>query len=186
VLKGEVPLAIQANRASDLLAALRLADEFKLRLVILGGAEAWMVADELARRKVPVVIKPLTNIPSFDAMNATLENAARLRAAGVTVAFSTFDTHRAGTLRQEAGNAIAHGLDPQDALRAVTLVPAQVWGIADKVGSLTPGKDADLVIWSGDPFELTTHAEHVFIRGREVPLTTRQTELLERYRTLDR
>ncbi|HEY0872016.1 MAG TPA: amidohydrolase family protein [Vicinamibacterales bacterium] len=186
VLKGELPLAVQANRASDLLAAMRLADEFKLKLVLVGGAEAWMVADEIARRKVPVVVKPLTNIPSFDALNATLENAARLRAAGVTVALSTFDTYRAGTLRQEVGNAISHGLDRDEALRAVTLAPAHVWGVADTTGSLTPGKDADLVIWSGDPFELTTHAEHIFIRGREVPKTTRQSELFERYRTIDR
>jgi imidazolonepropionase-like amidohydrolase len=153
VLKGELPLAVQANRASDLLAAMRLADEFKLRLVVVGGAEGWMVADEIARRKVPVVLKPLTNIPSFDALNATLENAARLRAAGVTVVLSTFDTYRAGTLRQEVGNAISHGLDREEALRAITLAPAQVWGVADTTGSLTPGKDADLVVWSGDPFE---------------------------------
>jgi imidazolonepropionase-like amidohydrolase len=186
VLKGEVPLAVQANRASDLLAAMRLAEEFKLKLILVGGAEAWMVADEIARREVPVVLKPLTNIPSFDALNATLENAARLRAAGVIVVLSTFDTYRAGTLRQEAGNAIAYGLDRDEALRAVTLAPAQVWGVADTTGSLAPGKDADLVVWSGDPFELTTHAEQVFIRGREMPKTTRQTELFERYRTIER
>jgi imidazolonepropionase-like amidohydrolase len=186
VIAGELPLAIQANRASDLLAAMRLADEFKLKLILVGAAEGWMVADEIARKKVPVVLKPLTNIPSFDALNAALENAARLRAAGVTVVLSTFDTHRAGTLRQEVGNAIAYGLDPSEALRTVTLAAAQVWGVADITGSLTPGKHADLVVWSGDPFELTTHAEHVFIGGREVSMTTRQTELLERYRTIER
>jgi imidazolonepropionase-like amidohydrolase len=186
VVTGELPLAVQANRASDLLAAMRLADEFKVKLVLVGAAEGWMVADELARRKVPVVVKPLTDIPSFDALNATLENAARLRAAGVTVVLSAFDTQRAGTLRQEAGNAIANGLDPAEALRAVTLSAAQVWGIGESAGSLEPGKDADVVIWSGDPFELTSRAEHVFIRGREVPLRTRQTELLDRYRTLSR
>ena len=186
VIAGELPLAIQANRASDLLAAIRLADEFKVKLVLIGAAEGWMVADEIARRKVPVVLKPLTNIPSFEALNAALENAAWLRRAGVTVALSSFDTHRAGTLRQEVGNAIAYGLDPNEALRAVTLAPAQIWGVADVTGSLTPGKLADLVVWSGDPFELTTHAEHVFIDGREMPMTTRQTELLERYRTIER
>jgi imidazolonepropionase-like amidohydrolase len=186
VVAGEVPLAVQANRASDLLAAMRLADAFKLKLVLVGAAEGWTVADELARRKVPVVLKPLTDIPSFDALHATLDNAARLRAAGVTVLLSSFDTHRAGTLRQEVGNAIAYGLDRREALRAVTLAPAEVWGIAASTGSLAPGKDADLVIWSGDPFELTSHAEGVFIRGRRMPLRTRQTELLERYRTIER
>jgi imidazolonepropionase-like amidohydrolase len=186
VVAGELPLAVQANRASDLLAAMRLADEFKLQLVLVGAAEGWMVADELSRRKVPVVLKPLTDIPTFDALNATLENAARLRAAGVSVVLSSFDTHRAGTLRQEVGNAIANGLDPAEALRSVTLAPAQVWGVGTSTGSLEPGKEADVVIWSGDPFELSSHAEHVFIRGREVPLRTRQSELLDRYRTLAR
>jgi imidazolonepropionase-like amidohydrolase len=186
VILGEVPFAVQANRASDLLAAMRLADEFKLKLVLVGAAEGWMVADEIARRNVPVVVKPLTNIPSFDALNASLENAARLRAAGVTVALSSFDTYRVGTLRQEVGNAIAYGMDPAHALEAVTLAPARIWGVAATTGSLEPGKDADVVVWSGDPFELTTHAERVFIRGREMPKTTRQTELLDRYRTVER
>jgi imidazolonepropionase-like amidohydrolase len=182
VLKGEVPLAVQANRASDLLAAIRLAEQFKLRLVLMGAAEGWMVADELAARKVPVVVKPLTNLPAFDSLGATLENAARLTSAGVTVALSTFDTHNARNLRQEAGNAIAYGLAPDAALAAVTLTPARLWGVADRVGSLEPGKEADLVVWSGDPFELLTSAEHVFIRGVEVSKDTRQRQLLERYR----
>jgi imidazolonepropionase-like amidohydrolase len=184
VLKGEVPLAVQANRASDLLAAMRLADEFKLRLVLMGAAEGWMVAEEIAKRKVPVVVKPLTNLPAFDSLGATLENAARLTAAGVTIALSTFDTHNARNLRQEAGNAIAYGLAPEAALAAVTLTPARLWGVAERVGSLEAGKDADVVVWSGDPFELLTSAEHVFIRGVEVPRDTRQRQLLERYRDL--
>lgn len=184
VLRGEVPLGIQANRASDLLAALRLGDEFKLRIVIIGASEGWMVAEELARRKVPVVVKPLTNIPTFDSLGATLENAGRLSKAGVTVALGVFDTHRTRTLRQEAGNAIAYGMDPEAALRAVTLAPAQIWGVSDRYGTLEPGKDADVVIWSGDPFELTTGAEHVFIKGVEVPKDTRQQQLFERYRDI--
>ncbi len=184
VLRGEIPLAVQANRASDLLAAIRLADEFKLRLILMGAAEGWMVAGDLAKRNVAVVIKPLTDIPSFDGLGATLENAARLAQAGVTVAISSFDTHNARNLRQQAGNAISYGLDRDAALKSVTLVPAQLWGVADRIGSLDVGKDADVVVWSGDPFELTTRAEHVFIRGREVSQDTRQRELLKRYRDL--
>lgn len=184
VLKGEVPLAIQANRASDLLAAMRLADDFKLRIVLMGAAEGWMVAGEIAKRNVPVVLKPLTNLPAFDSLGATLENAARLANAGVRIAISTFDTHNARNLRQEAGNAIANGLAPDAALAAVTLTPAQLWGVADRVGSLDVGKDADLVVWSGDPFELLTSAEHVFIKGQEVPKDTRQRQLFERYRDM--
>ena len=185
VLRGEIPLAVQAHRASDLLAAMRLADEFKLRLILMGAAEGWMVAGEIARRSIPVVVKPLTNIPAFDTLGATYENAARLAAAGVTVAISSFDTHNARNLRQEAGNAIAYGLDREKALEAVTLTPARLWGVADRHGSLETGKDADLVVWSGDPFELTTSAEQVFIRGIEMPKETRQRKLLERYRTLE-
>jgi imidazolonepropionase-like amidohydrolase len=184
VVRGELPLAITANRASDLLAAMRLADEFHLKLILMGAVEGWRVADQLAARHVPVVIKPLTDIPTFDALGATLENAARLSKAGVTLVLSSFDTYNARNLRQEAGNAIAYGLDRDAALRAVTLEPARAWGVANRLGSLEVGKDADVVVWSGDPFELSTRAEHVFIAGREVSRDTRQTQLFERYRTL--
>lgn len=184
VVKGEVPLALAADRASDILAVLRLADDFRLRLIVMGAAEGWMVAEELARRKVPVVIKPLVNLPAFETLGATLENAARLERAGVLVSLSTFDTHNARNLRQEAGNAVAYGMSPAGALRAITAGPAGVWGIADRYGTIEPGRDADLVIWSGDPLELSTTAERVFIRGREMPRETRQRLLLERYRDL--
>ena len=184
VVRGELPLAVNANRASDLLAALRLADEFHVKLILMGAAEGWRVADELAAGKVPVVVKPLTDIPSFDALGATLENPARLSKAGVTLVLSSFDTHNARNLRQEAGNAISYGLDRDAALRAVTLEPARVWGVADRVGSLDVGKDADLVVWSGDPFELTTGAERVFIAGREMSRDTRQKQLFEKYRVI--
>jgi len=184
VVRGQLPLAINANRASDLLAAMRLADEFHLKLILMGAAEAWMVTDQLVAHKVPVVVKPLTNIPSFDALAATLENAARLSRAGVTLVLSSFDTHNARNVRQEAGNAIAYGLDRDAALRAVTLEPARVWGVAERVGSLEPGKDADVVVWSGDPFELTTNVERVFINGAEMSRDTRQKQLLERYRVI--
>ena len=184
VVRGDLPLAINANRASDLLAAIRLADEYRLKLILVGAAEGWRVASELAAAKVPVVVKPLTNIPTFDALGATLENAARLSEAGVTLVLSSFETNNARNLRQEAGNAISYGLAPDAALRAVTLEPARVWGVADRAGSLEVGKDADVVVWSGDPFELTTRAEHVFIAGRQMPQDTRQKQLFEKYRVL--
>jgi imidazolonepropionase-like amidohydrolase len=184
VVRGELPVAINANRASDLLAAMRLADEFHLKLILLGAVEGWRVAGELASRRVPVVVKPLTDIPSFDALGATLENPARLAKAGATLVLSSFDTHNARNLRQEAGNAIAYGLDRDTALRSVTLEPARVWGVADRLGSLEVGKDADVVVWSGDPFELTTGPERVFIAGREMPRDTRQRQLFEKYRVI--
>ena len=184
VVRGQLPLAVNANRASDLLAALRLADEFHLKLILMGAAEAWMVADQLAARKVPVIVKPLTDIPTFDALAATLENPAKLSRAGVTLVLSSFDTHNARNIRQEAGNAIAYGMDRDAALRAVTLEPARVWGVSERLGSLEPGKDADVVVWSGDPFELTTNVERVFIKGVEMSKDTRQRRLLERYRVV--
>ena len=184
VVRGQLPLAINANRASDLLAAMRLADEFRLKLVLMGAAEGWMVTGQLVAHKVPVVVKPLTDIPTFDALAATLENPARLAKAGVSLVLSSFDTHNARNIRQEAGNAIAYGLERDAALRAVTLEPSRVWGVADRLGSLEVGKDADVVVWSGDPFELTTNVERVFINGVEMPKDTRQKQLLERYRVI--
>ena len=187
VLRGEVPLAVSANRASDLLAAMRLTDEFKMvRIVLLGAAEGWMVADEIARRKIPVVVKPLTNLPGFDTLGSTLENAGRLGRAGITVAIASFDTHNSRNLRQEAGNAVAYGMDRDLALQSVTLAPARIWGVGNKCGSLEAGKDADVVVWSGDPFELTTSVERVFIGGREMPKDSRQLQLLERYRDVSK
>ncbi len=186
VLAGTLPLAIDADRKSDIQAALRLGADYGLRLVIAGGAEAWMVADELAAAKVPVVLSPLTNIPSYRAPGARYGNAALLHRAGVRVAFTVGGdgSHNSRLLKQEAGNAVSYGLPWDAALRAVTLTPAELYGLGDRYGSLDPGKVANVVVWSGDPFEFATAVEHVFIRGREIPLTSRQTELLERYRSL--
>jgi imidazolonepropionase-like amidohydrolase len=184
VVTREVPLVIEVHREADILAVLRMAAEQNIRIILSGATEAWKVAGDIARAGVPVVIHPMQNIPSMESPGVTLENAARLHAAGVTLAFASFDGHNARNLRQYAGNAVARGLPHEAALRALTLGAAEVWGIAERYGSLQPGRDADVVVWSGDPFEVTTHADHVFIRGREVPPETRQTELLRRYRTL--
>ncbi|MGH7470295.1 MAG: amidohydrolase family protein, partial [Longimicrobiales bacterium] len=165
VVKGEVPLAITAHRASDILSALRLARAANVRVILQGAAEGWLVAREIAAANVPVIINPLTNLPTFDALAITFENAARLHGAGVRVVLASFDSHNARNLKQIAGNAVSYGMPHEAALRAVTLEPARVWGIADRYGSIEPGKDADLVVWSGDPFELTTLVERVFIRG---------------------
>ncbi|HVS03203.1 MAG TPA: amidohydrolase family protein [Thermoanaerobaculia bacterium] len=185
VVEGEVPLAIHVDRAADILATLRLAREYDVILVLLGAADGWMVAEQIAAEAVPVVVNPMQNLPTFDNLGATLENAARLHRAGVTVAFASFDAHNARNLKQAAGNAVAYGMPWEEALRAMTATPAKLWGIADRYGRLQVGMDADLVVWSGDPFEPLTSVEHVFVEGREVPMRTRQTELLERYRTLD-
>ncbi|HEX8904160.1 MAG TPA: amidohydrolase family protein [Longimicrobiaceae bacterium] len=186
VLAGRQPLVVEAHRASDIQAAIRIAREFGLKLIITGGTEAWMVASDLAAARVPVIVKVLNNLPgSFESLGATYENAARLRRAGVQVAITSGETFKAYTIRQEAGNAVAYGLPWEEAFRAVTLYPAQIWGVADRYGSLEPGKVADVVVWDGDPLELLTRVEHVFIRGREVPLVSRETQLRDRYRRID-
>lgn len=182
VLRREVPLLVTANRRSDLENALRLAREFDLRLVLAGAKEGWTVAELLAREDVPVLVDALDNIPSYDATSPRLDNAALLAAAGVKVLFATFSTHFGQELRQAAGNAVAHGLRHEDALLGLTAHPAAVFGYADRAGTLAPGQAATLVVWSGDPLELSTEAERVFVRGREVPRESRQQALMERYR----
>ncbi|MBA2437638.1 MAG: amidohydrolase family protein, partial [Acidimicrobiia bacterium] len=182
VLQGRLPLVLEAHRASDIQTALRIAREYNLRLIVYGGTEAWMVADDLARARVPVIVKVLNNLPrSFEALGATYENAARLRRAGVQVAITTGESFKSFNLRQEAGNAVAYGLPYEEALRAITLVPAQIWGLEREYGSLAPGKVANVVVWGGDPLELLTPVRHVFIRGQQIPLVSRETELRDRY-----
>ena len=184
VLHGRLPLIVLANRRSDIETALRLAREFKLRLVLAGAQEAWEMAAEIASAGVPVLVQPLDNIPSYDALGVRYENASLLAKAGVKVVLLETDTHNSRNLRQQAGNAVSYGMTWDEALRAITLSPAEVFGVAGRYGSLEAGKVANVVVWSGDPFEFSTAVEHVIIRGKEIPLTSRQAELLQRYKTL--
>jgi len=184
VLRGELPLLVVANRRSDIETALRIAKEYKLRLILAGAAEGWMIPNEIAAAGVPVLVEPMDNIPSFDALGIRYENASLLAKGGVKVALMETATENTRDLRQQAGNAVASGMTWEQALRAVTLTPAEIFGVADRYGSLEVGKVANVVVWSGDPFDFATGVEHVFIRGRDIPLRSRQTELLERYKTL--
>jgi imidazolonepropionase-like amidohydrolase len=184
VLRGQLPLLVVANRRSDIETALRIGREYKLRLILAGAAEGWMIPNEIAAAGVPVLVEPLDNIPTYDALGIRYENAALLTKGGVKVALLETATENTRNLRQEAGNAVATGMTWDQALRAVTLTPAEVFGVADRYGSLEVGKVANVVVWSGDPFEFSTGVEHVYIRGKEIPLRSRQTELLERYKTL--
>jgi imidazolonepropionase-like amidohydrolase len=185
VLDGSLPLMLRVDRASDIASALDLAREYDLKLVVIGGAEAWKVGADLAAMKVPVFTGGLENLPSdFDRLGSRLDNAALLRRAGVPVVLTAAgaNSFRAWTLRQQAGNAVAAGLPWDEALRAVTLAPAEVFGVDDTLGSLQPGREGTLVVWSGDPFEMTTTAEHVVVRGRDSKAPSRQDLLTERYR----
>jgi len=191
VVEGRLPLIVAADRASDIEAALKLASDYGIRLIVASGAEAWLVADKLAAAHVPVLTGAMNNIPqSFSTLGSYQENAALLRHAGVDViligdsGISSGETFNVRNLKQEAGNAIAYGMSWDDALRAVTLAPARVLGIADRYGSLEAGKVANVVVWSGDPFEFGTRAEHVLVRGTEINTPSRQDLLEQRYKTL--
>ena len=189
VIEGRMLLLVGAEMASDIESVLRLAREYRLRVAIAGGSEAWKVADKLAEAKVPVLAGAMNNLPgNFSTLGARQENPGLLRRAGVEVALlgtgSDPDAFNVRNIKQEAGNAVAYGMDWNDALRAVTLVPAELFGVADRLGTLQPGRTANVVVWSGDPFEFGTVAERVYVRGRETRTPSRQDMLMQRYRTL--
>lgn len=170
-------------RAAEIRRAIAFAKRYGMKPVIAGGAEAWVVADELAREKVPVLLDALENLPySFDGIGARLDNAALLHRAGVRIAFTQFnESHNARKVRQLAGNAVAHGLPKDAAIAALTAQPAEIFGLAGDRGRIARGQVADLVLWSGDPLEVTSAADQVWIAGRPVEMQSRQIELRERY-----
>jgi len=183
-LEGSHSFVFAVDRASDIRQVIALAKREKLHAVIRGGAEAWRVAPELAAARIPVVLNPLDDLPeSFDAVGSTLENAARLQHAGVEIAFSFDDpsSHNIRKLRQAAGIAVAHGLPWEEGLAALTSHPAEIFGVTATNGSIAKGRPADLVLWSGDPLEVTTLADQVFIQGVAQPMRSRQTDLRDRY-----
>lgn len=188
VLSGDVALLANVDRASDIEVLIAFSREYGIRTIIRGGVEAWMLADELAAANIAVILAPTANLPSnFDRINANLKSAPILAAAGVKIAFADNEsqTHNARNITQSAGNATAEGLPWDEALRAITLTPAEMYGVADRVGSIEPGKDADIVIWPGDPFELMIYADQVFIKGESIPMVSRQTLLRDRYLDTD-
>jgi imidazolonepropionase-like amidohydrolase len=191
VVRGQLPLIVAADRVDDIDQTLLLARDEHVRVIIFGGAEAWRIAARIAAAHVPVITGAMNNIPAnFDRLNQRQENAGLLRRAGVEVAIvgnaggGDEDQFNARNVRFEAGNAVAYGMSHADALRAVTLAPAQIFGVANQIGSLAPGTIADVVVWSGDPFEFATRAEHVFVKGVEHREPSRQDLLIERYRHL--
>jgi imidazolonepropionase-like amidohydrolase len=186
VIERRVPLLVTADRAADIEALLGLAQELSVKVAIRGAAEGHLLARALAAAGVPVILDPLVFGPGgFDQLHARPDNAARLHAAGVTVALSTFSGHNLRKLRQAAGNAVREGLPWAAALEAITAAPARIFGMDDR-GRLAPGASADLVVWSGDPLETSSRAERVVIRGGAVSLGSRQAKLFERYRRLPR
>lgn len=186
--RGQQLMLIAASRASDLRNVIALKDENpNLRIALVGAQEGWMVAEELAEAGIPVIIDPYDNLPGrFEELGSTQENAARLIEAGVTTALAYFDddSHQSRLILQSAGNAVANGVDHEDALRAITSAPAEIYG-ADGLGTLEEGSAGDLVIWDGDPLEVMSAPVRVFIDGVDQPLESRQTRLRDRYLDLD-
>jgi imidazolonepropionase-like amidohydrolase len=186
VLSGNLPIIIDADRATDIAQALDFGRQYGMRVAVSGATEGWKVAEELGAAQAYVLVGALNNIPrDFSSLGARQDNAALLHRAGAKIVISGgSDAFNARNVKYEAGVAVAFGLPWEAALRAVTLTPAELYGVANRTGSLDVGKDGTLVVWSGDPFELTTRAEHVFVQGIEVQGPSRQDELMRRYRTL--
>jgi imidazolonepropionase-like amidohydrolase len=185
VLRGTIPLVIEADRASDLrrIAALAQSRD-RLRIIVAGGAEAHLAADALAAADVAVILDPAYNLPSsFDALASSAAAPAALEEAGVAFAIASFfDTYaNPGYLAQSAGIAVGYGLSWDAAFDSVSGAPARMLGVGDELGSLEPGKLADVVVWDGDPLEAMSGVERVFIAGTEVPARSRQTDLRDRY-----
>lgn len=196
VISGETAAVVEVDRASDILAVLSLKRDYpKMRMILAGAAEGWTVADQIAAAGVPVLASVTPNLPeTFEALAATQSNAGRMIRAGVKVALVPIDrdfTHQVRLIPQQAGNLVAQGAIPggakvshAEALAAITRTPAEIFGFGAELGTLEPGKRADVVVWSGDPIDLAAAPTSVFIDGKPVSLVSRQTELRDRYNPL--
>jgi len=185
-LQGEMPVIFDVQTEGQIRGVLALADTFKLKVVLRGATGSWALADTLAARKIPVVVGPLTATPEGDApYDAVYAYPGVLAKAGVTIAFQTSDGGEgdARNLPYNAALATAYGLDPEEALRAITINPARIWGVADKIGSIEAGKVANLFVSNGDPLDVRTQVKHVFIRGQLMPWDDRHTQEYQKWRS---
>ncbi len=181
--RGEGKLLIEVNAASDIEAAIEWAQENEVNAIFTGVSEGWRVAEAIAEAEIPVITGPVLSLPTreYDRYDRPYANAAALHQAGVTVALRTNETENARNLPFEAGFAAAYGLGREEALRAVTIVPAQIFGVDDRLGSLEVGKQATLFVADGDPFETQTQVMHVFINGYRMPMSSRQIRLYQEF-----
>lgn len=183
VTRGELPVLVFAERARDIRNAVNFCDQQKLKMVLAGGAEAYKVKDLLRSKRIPVILGPTLTEPleEDDAYDRSLTQPAELAAAGVKFAFGSFDNSFARRLGQQAANAVAYGLPYDEALKGVTLYPAQIFGLADQIGTLETGKVADVIVTNGDPLELTTDVRYLFIKGQLTSTDNKQRALYEKY-----
>ena len=184
VVRGQVPMVVSAQMARDIRRAVEFADEMKVKIIISGGVEAHKVADLLKTKNIPVIVGPVVRMPvnEDDPYDWPFANAGLLSKAGVKIAFQTQSSAEARDLPYHAGMAAAFGLAREEALKAVTIYPAEIFGVADRLGSIDVGKIANLIVTDGDPLEILTQIKHLFINGKPVPLTSRHTELYEKYK----
>lgn len=183
VVRGELPVLVFADRSREIRNAVEFCDKQKLRMILAGGSEAYKVKDLLRSKEIPVILRPMLSLPleEDDPYDRLLSQPAELSAAGVKFAIASFDNSFARRLGQNAANAAAHGLPYEEALRAVTLYPAQIFGLAGQVGTLEQGKLANLIVTNGDPLELTTDVKYLFIKGQPTSTNNRHKTLYEKY-----
>jgi imidazolonepropionase-like amidohydrolase len=183
VMRGEEPVIFDVETAEQIRGVLTLADSFGLKVILRGAHEAWRLADTLAARHVPVIVGPTTQgVGPDEPYDEIYANPGVLAKAGVIVAFQTDDVHGSRDLPYNAALAEAYGLPADDALKAVTINPAQIFGVADRLGSIEPGKEATLIVTDGDPLDARYGPKYVFIRGELVPFNDRHTRLYEEFR----
>ena len=181
ILNDNVPLIMKSHRASDLLKLIEIKERFNLNMIIMGAQEAHLVKSELAEAGIPLIINPINNIPdSFDELASNIQMASRLEEAGIPIMFNVSRSHNYHLIRQGAGVAVANGMSYEGAIKSLTSVPAETFGMSDR-GTLEAGKIADLIIWDEDPLEPSAMPEYVFINGENMDLTTRATRLTDRY-----
>jgi imidazolonepropionase-like amidohydrolase len=183
VIRGQLPVLVFADRARDIRNAIEYCDKQKLKMILAGGEEAYKVKDLLRSKGIPVILRPTLSLPSEedDAYDRLLTQPAELSAAGVKFAFGSFDNSFARRLGQQAANAVAYGLPYDEALKAVTLYPAEIFGVADQVGTLETGKLANIIVTNGDPLEITTDVKFLFIKGQQTSMDNRHQRLYEKY-----
>jgi imidazolonepropionase-like amidohydrolase len=183
VVRGDEPVIFDVETAGQIRGVLALVDSFHIKPVLRGAQQAWMLADTLASRHIPVIVGPTTAVPDGDApYDEIYANPGVLAKAGVTIAFQTSDAADARNLPYNAALATAYGLDPDEAMRAITINPAKIWGVSDKLGSLEPGKVANVIVTTGDPLDVRSTVKYLFIRGQMVPLVDRHTRLYEEFK----